>query len=498
MSEYRLEMRGMRKSFPGVQALDDAFLRVAPGEVHCLLGANGAGKSTLIKVLAGAYQLDDGEIFLDGEPVTITSPVDGQRAGISVIYQELDLVPDMTVEQNLLLGHAPRWAGVVRRAERSRRAAEAIRRVGGDVDLKQTVGRLSVVDQQFTAIAKALTFDARVIVMDEPSATLSQNELTELFDVIRSLVSDNQSVIYISHRLDEVFSIGDRATVMRDGRTVAEVDVADTTEQQLVSAMIGHRSGGGIEKVARDVPPADPLLHVERVHVPGLLDVRDLEVLPGEIVGLAGLAGSGRTTFLRALFGVDPSAELSATLGGVPYAPKTPGQAIQAGVGLVPENRKEEGLILNRSVSENLGLASLGNQRIVTPRGLQQLAAPLVETLDIRVSRSEQLVHTLSGGNQQKVVLGKWILKGVRLLLLDEPSRGLDVAAKQSLYDEVRGLADEGHGCLVASSELPELLANCDRIVVFHSGEITQQFDTDRTDHDAIHRAVITGREQAA
>lgn len=494
----RLEMRGVRKHFPGVQALDGARLRVLPREVHCLLGANGAGKSTLMKVLSGAYRPDDGQILLDGEPVSISSPADGLRAGVSLIYQELDLVPQLTVEQNLLLGRVPQRLGFIRQQERKRLAAAALERIGGHVRLDQRVVELSVSEQQLVAIAKALTFDARVIVMDEPSATLSSHELTKLFSVIRSLAEEGHSVVYITHRLNEVFEVGDRATVMRDGRTVGEYTVAESEEAELVSAMIGRHSDY-IERHSRPDrdDQAQPLLAVHRANLPGVIDVQDIRMQPGEILGLAGLAGSGRTTFLRALFGLN-AAELDVELHGEPYTPGGPSQAIARGVGLVPENRREEGLILCRPVSENLVLAAMSKYWVMPGRRLTDLAAPLIDKLDIRIGRRQQLAQTLSGGNQQKVVLGKWILRDVDLLLLDEPSRGLDVGAKQSLYEEIRRLANEGRGCLVASSELPELIANCDRVVVFHGGRNIGEFDPSRATTDEVHRAVITGRKVAA
>jgi ribose transport system ATP-binding protein len=496
MTRPTLQMMAIRKRFPGVQALDGADLSVEHGEVHCLLGANGAGKSTLIKVLAGAYRPDEGEVLIDGLSVNITSPTAGLRAGISVIYQELDLVPDLTVEQNLLLGRTPSRFGIIHRQDRRARAQSALERVGARFPLTARVRQLSVVDQQLTAIAKALTFEAKVIVMDEPSATLSSEELTKLFGVIRALSAEGHSVVYITHRLEEVFTIGDRATVMRDGRSIDVFDVGRTTEPELVAAMIGEHTDF-VERTSRTVNADTPLLRVQRAHIPGVLDIRDLEVLPGEIVGLAGLAGSGRTTFLRSLFGV-ATAELDATFDGRKFQPRRPSESIRQGIGLVPENRKEEGLVLCRSVSENITLADLARTRFTSGGKLARLAQPIIRKLNIRISGPQQVAQTLSGGNQQKVVLGKWILKGVRLLLLDEPSRGLDVGAKEGLYVEIRRLADEGRGCIVASSELPELMANCDRVIVFYGGRNTVQFDPDSATADEVHRAIITGKGRAA
>ncbi|MYU12221.1 ATP-binding cassette domain-containing protein, partial [Streptomyces sp. SID8361] len=310
----RLSMRGIVKRFPGTLANDHAELTVLPGETHCLLGENGAGKSTLMKILAGSLQPDEGEIRLDGEPVRLTSPQAGMAAGISVIYQELDLVPDLTVAQNLLLGRAPARGPVIRRGRRAELAREAIDRVGGDFPVNAVVRELPIAAQQLTAIARALTTQARVIVMDEPSATLGENDLRKVFDVIRSLTAEGRSVIYISHRMDEVMEIGDRATVMRDGRSVSVHDLARATPDELVAAMIGE-SRELVRPTDRPRPEGPALLEIRRVHRPGLIDVRDIEVRPGEVAGLAGLGGAGRTTLLSALFG-DTGASVSVRLPG--------------------------------------------------------------------------------------------------------------------------------------------------------------------------------------
>ncbi|RKN05727.1 sugar ABC transporter ATP-binding protein [Streptomyces radicis] len=494
----RLTMRGIVKRFPGTLACDHAELTVRPGETHCLLGENGAGKSTLMKILSGSYQPDEGEILVDGEPVRITNPQAGLAAGIAVIYQELDLIPDLTVAQNLLLGRTPSYGPLVRGRRRAELARAAVERVGGDFPVTAKVRELPIAAQQLTAIAKALTSDARIIVMDEPSATLGENDLRKVLDLIRSLTAEGRSVIYISHRMDEVMEIGDRATVLRDGRTVAVRDIADTTADQLVAAMIGE-ARELVRTTHRPRPEGPPLLEIGRVHREGLIDVRDIDVRAGEIVGLAGLGGAGRTTLLKALFG-DASATVSARLEGRDLALRSPASAVRAGIALVPESRKEQGLMLGLSVGRNAGITTLGTPPWLAPRRTgRRRATGVLADLGVRHASSEQLVGQLSGGNQQKVVLAKWITRGgVRVLLLDEPTRGLDVGAKADLYRQVRRLADDGVAVLLASSELNELTANADRVWVLHEGRNVACFDPRTTAENDIAHAVITGTTPGA
>ncbi|MFJ2217722.1 sugar ABC transporter ATP-binding protein [Streptomyces sp. NPDC101062] len=493
----RLSMRGIVKRFPGTLANDGAELVVRAGETHCLLGENGAGKSTLMKILAGSYRPDGGEILLDGEPVELTSPQAGMAAGIAVIYQELDLVTDMTVAQNLLLGHAPAYGPFIRRKERAELARAAVARVGGDFSVHTLVRDLPIAAQQLTAIAKALTAEARVIVMDEPSATLGESDLRKVFEVIRSLTAQGRSVIYISHRLDEVMEIGDRATVMRDGRSVAVRDLATTTADELVADMIGT-TGKLTGTTERPRPQGPPLLAIGSVRSPGLIDVAGIEVRAGEIVGLAGLGGAGRTTLLKAVFG-DTGASVSVTLDGEAVRLRSPAAAVRAGLALVPESRKEQGLMPGLSVGRNAAVTALGRPPWLAPRKLgRRLSAPVLTDLGVRFSSADQPVGKLSGGNQQKVVLAKWITKGsIRVLLLDEPTRGLDVGAKADLYRQVRHLADQGVAVLLASSELGELTANADRIWVLHEGRNVACFDPRTTDETTIAHTVITGAAPA-
>ena len=490
-----LRMSGIRKAFPGTLALDGADLEVRRGEVHCLLGENGAGKSTLMKVLAGSYQADAGEVQVDGRTVQLTSPQDGLAAGVHVIYQELDLVPDLTVAQNLFLGHAPSRGPLVRRGERNRMAAEAVARVGGRFPVTAPVRSLSVSDQQLTAIAKAVTADARVLVMDEPSATLTAHDLKAVFELVRQLTAEGRSVVYISHRLDEVKEIGDRATVMRDGRTVATVELADTTAEQLVTAMIG-RPPSDRRRPASDVGSRPPLLDLRHVRIPGVLDVAGITVAPGEIVGLAGLGGAGRTTLLSAVFGGCP-ADLDASLAGQPLRAGRPAAAVRAGMGLVPEDRKGQGLLRELSVHRNAGLAALKPAGVLPGRFAASVARDPLRELGVKFASGDQPVGQLSGGNQQKVVLAKWMARGVRVLLLDEPTRGLDIGAKEDLFRQVHRLAESGVAVLMASSELPELTANADTVWVLYEGRNVARYDPHTTSEEEIARTVVTGSPQS-
>lgn len=489
-----LKMHNIVKAFPGTKACDGATLEVARGEVHCLLGENGAGKSTLMKILSGSYTPDSGTITLDGEEVSFGSPIDGVRAGISTIYQELDLIPDMTVAQNLFLGHEPLRGPFVARRQRDRLAAAAIARVGGCFAPSDVVANLSVSDQQLTAIAKALTADARIIVMDEPSATLTDHDLTEVFRVIRELTAAGKSVIYISHRLDEVKAIGDRATVMRNGATVGVFDVATVTKEELVEAMIGR----DLQSLPPRKPRADverpELLEIRRAVIPGLIDVSGIAVRRGDIVGLAGLGGAGRSTLLATVFG-DRRAVLDLTLNGERITHLTPRSAVLAGIGLVPEDRKSQGLFLEQSILRNTGIAALAPFGINPMKAARALCTPPLQRLGVKFTSIDQPVGELSGGNQQKVVLAKWMTRGIDLLLLDEPTRGLDIGAKADLFEQVQALAEAGVGVLMASSEMDELTENCDLIWVMHEGRNIAAYDPRTTAPADIARCVVTGRQ---
>lgn len=487
-----LTIRDVSKRFPpNVVALEAASLSVRKGEVHCLLGANGAGKSTFLKIVAGAMLPTTGQISVDGHPMTFRSPSEAARAGISMIYQELDLVPHLTVAQNLFLGHPPARFGVIDKRDRRTKAAQALARIGAGFGPDARVGGLSIANQQLTAIARSLTREAKVIIMDEPSAALNETELEKVFAVIRELTAQGVAIVYVSHRLGELREIGDRVTVLRGGRTIQTFDVAGTPDSTLVEAILG-KERTLVDRRDRAPVTGPATLRINRVKAAQGLDIRDIDLHRGEVIGLTGLNGSGRTSFLKALFGALPC-EADMVLNGAPYRPRSPAAAIAAGLGLVPESRKTEGLILDAAIYKNATLPTLQG-RFWARHGQQKArTAPVLAQLSTKYGRMEQKVAQLSGGNQQKVVLAKWVIKGSDVLLLDEPSRGLDIGAKADLYQLVDGLAQKGASVIVASSELEELYAACDVIWVFHEGRNIARFNPSQTDQDTILKCQILG-----
>ena len=490
-----LEVHNAAKIFPGnVVALEDASLQIRRGEVHCLLGANGAGKSTLLKIIAGANSLTRGTMTLDGAPRKFRSPLEAAQAGISMIYQELDLVPQLTVAQNMLLGRVPRRWGLVDHTRRQRIAETALARVGANFRSGDIVGSLSIANQQLTAIARSLTMDAKIIIMDEPSAALNERELVRVFEVIRQLASEGVGILYVSHRLGEIRAIGDRVTVLRNGRTIDTFEVAQTDEQALVEAVLG-RNQALLERMPHQTMPGAMALDVRRLQGPHGLRIENLSLRSGEIVGLSGLNGSGRTSFLKSLFG-EASFEGEVQLGTRAFRPRSPADAIRQGVALVPENRKTQGLVLDSAIYRNAMLPSLRRRRLVTHGHMRRTAQPALASLSTRYSTVEQPVRQLSGGNQQKVVFAKWLIEGSTVLLLDEPSRGLDVGAKAELYGLIRNLADQGAAVLIASSELDEIYVNCDHIWVFHEGRNIACFDPTLASRDDILRAGLIGHDR--
>ncbi|GAA0417172.1 sugar ABC transporter ATP-binding protein [Acrocarpospora corrugata] len=477
-SSSLLQMRGIVKQFPGVRALDGVDLDVRAGEVHCLLGQNGAGKSTLIKVLAGAHQPDTGEVLLGGEAVKLANPTAAMRQGIATIYQELDLVDGLSVAENIFLGHEQATFGFTRRGEMFAATRKLLARLGhGEIRPSTEVGRLSPAGKQVVSMARALSHEARLIVMDEPSAALAHDEVTNLFRIIRELTSQGVAVVYISHRLEEIREIGDRVTVLKDGRTVAVGLPARTTPTATVVSLM---TGRNVEYVFPPRPTGgfgDEVLKVEDLTVPGVVSGVSFTVRAGEIVGLAGLVGSGRSEIMEAVYGAR-RATGKVTLNGRPVKLGDTSHSVRIGMGLAPEERKAQGLLLDQSVARNITLASLGRYSRFgwLNRKLENAEAErLVKALDIRPPDPNRPIKTLSGGNQQKAVLGRWLVEGRKLLLLDEPTRGVDVGARAELYALVRRLADEGVGVLLVSSEVPEVLGLADRVLVVREGRIVHE-----------------------
>jgi len=499
MGEYILEMRDVTKRFPGVLALDRAQLSLRPAEVHCLLGENGAGKSTLMKILAGAQPLDAGEILIEGEPVEIQSPHHAQMLGISMIYQEFNLSPYMSVAENIYLGREPRrgrtpiidWPRLYGDAE------DVLARIGVSLDVRRPVHELSIAQQQMVEIAKALSVDARIIVMDEPSATLTDHELEALFGLIRTLKYQGLAIVYISHRMEEIFQIGGRATIMRDGAHIATRDLCDLNRDSIIQMMVGRELK---DEYPKEVFPQGP----ERLRVEGLTRRGHFEdvsfaVHTGEIVGLTGLVGAGRTEVARAIFGADRIDGGSVYLNGEAVTVTSPRDAIARGMGLLTEDRKGQGLVLGMSVAENTTLANLKAlvKGFFLDRGAERRAAErFIGELAIKTPGPAQAVQNLSGGNQQKVVLAKWLYTESNLLIFDEPTRGIDVGAKVEIYKLMNELVRRGVAILVISSELPEILGMCDRILVMHEGRIAGELHRDGATQEQIMR-LATGSGSA-
>jgi ribose transport system ATP-binding protein len=470
-----LELRGICKSFPGVRVLDEVSFAVWPGEVHMLLGENGAGKSSLMKVLCGAYHPDAGEFFHKGKKVAIDSSADAQHLGVAVIFQEFSLVPYLDIAQNIFLGREPggRIPGTVSRHKLYRDAQRVLDNIGFEINPKTIVARLGVAQQQMVEIAKAVSQNARILVMDEPTAALSDRETELLFGLIRRLKADGVAVVYISHRMAEVFALGDRISVLRDGRCVGEVDPSLTTPDELVRMMVG-RSVDMTYPRTFAATPGKTLLEVKGLSAStGIADI-DLVVREGEIVGLCGLVGSGRTEVARVIFGADQAGSGKIIFDGREKR-GGPDEAARLGLALIPESRKSEGLALMRSVSDNLVLSALRKlfpSGLFDPRHARRVSDDLIGKLRIVTPSARQTVALLSGGNQQKVVIGKWLAAGARLFIFDEPTRGIDVGAKAEIFALIDRLVAGGAAALMISSEQAEICHVCDRAYVMREGRI--------------------------
>ncbi|HNR36322.1 MAG TPA: sugar ABC transporter ATP-binding protein [Candidatus Hydrogenedentes bacterium] len=475
MSEFVLEMRNIVKRFPGVLALDNVQFDLRPREVHCLVGENGAGKSTLMKILSGAQPMDSGEIRLSGERVDIHSPHHAQQLGISMIYQEFNLSPYLSVAENIFLGREPRIGKTpfINWSKMYADAREVLGRIRVEIDVRKPVNECSVAQQQMVEIAKAISFNSKIIVMDEPSATLTDHELRALFDLIRTLRRQDIGLVYISHRLEEIFEIGDRLTVMRDGQYIGTHAVCDLKRDDIIRMMVGRELKDEFPKEI--FTPGAERLRVEGLSRHGAFNNVSFSLRAGEIVGLTGLVGAGRTEVARAIFGADTPDAGTLTLDGKPVTVASPQDAIRQGIGLLTEDRKGQGLVLGMTVRENTTLANLKSLvRIlfVDRRRERAVTGQYVKELQIKTPSIEQSVQNLSGGNQQKVVLAKWLFTESKILIFDEPTRGIDVGAKVEIYKLMNDLARRGACILMISSELPEVLGMCDRILVMHEGRL--------------------------
>jgi len=476
MSQPVLEMRGICKSFNAVPVLQDVDFTLRKGEIMALMGGNGAGKSTLMKILTGVYRADQGEIRIEGRPVNIEAPSDSRAHGISMIFQEFSLIPTLTVAQNIFLTREPMKRGFIDEKACSRQAAEMLAGMGiHDLNPEEFVGNLGVGYWQMTEIAKALSQSAKILILDEPTSSLTRSETDKLFELMRRLKTQGISMVYISHRMEEIFTICDRITVLRDGKQVLVTNISDTSMNEIIEIMIGRKAGNAMEWKKREVDrSSDPILELEEVCSGRRVQGVSLRLYPGEILGIAGLLGSGRTELLQSIFGIRPIDGGTVKLRGQPVNIRTPKQAINAGMALIPEDRRKQGLVLDHSVRDNMLLPTLHrwiSKGFVNDRRGKDAVAAYIGELAIKTDHMDKTIRFLSGGNQQKVVMAKWLMSQPDILLLDEPTVGIDISSKMEIMETIRRLADEGKAVLFVSSELAELLAISDRVLILKKGK---------------------------
>jgi len=482
-----LQMRHIRKTFPGVVALDDVDFDLRRGEVHILLGENGAGKSTLMKILSGAYQKSAGQIVLDGQDIEIRNPKHAQTLGISTIYQEFNLIPHLSAGENIFLGREPRRLGLIDQRAIFQEATRALNGLGLNLDPHKLIKELKVAEQQMIEVAKALSLDARILIMDEPTAALTEHEIKALFATIRSLRDKGVSIVYISHRMEELFEIGDRVTVLRDGRTVGTYDVREMSKSELIRLMVNRELTELFPKERAELGPE--VLRVEGLNTQGGLKDISFSLRKGEVLGIAGLLGAGRTELARAIFGLDKIASGTISINGSPQRIGSPRAAINSGIGFLTEDRKSQGLVLPLSVKENLCLASVdkfSRWGLMNAQEEQQAADRYVKDLRIKTPSLNQKVVYLSGGNQQKVVLSKWLCCKSEVFIFDEPTRGVDVGAKAEIYQLMNRLTASGVAIIMISSEMLEVLGMSDRILVMRGGRIRGEFSAEEATQERV------------
>lgn len=494
-----VEMLGISKSFNGVTVLTDVDFDLRTGEVHALAGGNGAGKSTLMKIMQGVYQPDSGKILVDGKPVKITSIQAAKAAGIGMVFQEFSLVPSLTVAQNIFLNAEPlTGTGLINDREARRRASEVFADMEVEVDPRAEVAKLGTAYWQLTEIAKALAQNARVLIMDEPTASLAKHESEALFALIGRLKARGISIIYISHRMDEIYRIADRITVLRDGRKLLTEALTAITPEQIIDGIVGKKIEGQLNYRAREAVDftTEPLLEVRGISAGSRVRDVSFTLHAGEIIGLAGLMGSGRTELARALFGIDRIESGDILISGTKVKLTSPKRAINAGLALIPEDRREQGLVLDHSVRENLLLPLLdriGSGPFISMEKGKKLADSLITQFAVKVDHPGRAVSLLSGGNQQKVVLAKWLGTNPEVLILDEPTAGVDIGTKSEILDRVRALADSGKGVIIISSEYPELLAISDRVLVIREGSVIRDIPRNEIVDEEALQLVVQG-----
>ncbi|MEN1760294.1 sugar ABC transporter ATP-binding protein [Anoxynatronum sibiricum] len=488
MGNFIVELENVSKGFPGVKALDQVSLQLRAGEVLALLGENGAGKSTLMKILSGVYTMDEGTMKIFGEMVTEMNPVAAQELGIAIIHQELNMCDHLTVAQNIFLGREVTKNGVLSDAEMNRKASEILSSLSMDIDPDTVLGDLSVSKQQMVEIAKALSTNARILIMDEPTSALTSQEIDELFAIINRLKNEGCGIVYISHRLEELQHIVDRVMILRDGQYITSMDFQDTSIQEVIAHMVGREITEKFPRVNRSV--GRKIFEVQHLNAGKLVKDISFSLYEGEIVGIAGLMGAGRTETTRAIFGADPKDSGTILIDGEVVEINKPIDAINAGIVLAPENRKKDGLCTKLSIKDNIALPNLDmmvNQMgIVNTTKEEEMTVKAIKNLDIRLANSDVDAESLSGGNQQKVVVGKWLARNSRVVIFDEPTRGIDVGSKVEIYNIMNALKSQGIGVIFVSSEMPEILGISDRILVMADGRITKELDIEEATQDSI------------
>lgn len=491
-----VEMKQIHKSFYSVNVLRGVDFDLFSGEIHALMGENGAGKSTLVKILTGIHKSNQGEIFYKGNQTEFSSPKDAEKNGVAVIHQELNIIPYLTVAENMFLGKELKAKpfGILKSKEMNQRTKDYLNRLGIDMDPQKSAGELSVGQQQMIEIARAIAANTEVLIMDEPTAALTDREIETLFKVMDQLRQEGVAIIYISHRMEEIFRMCNRITVLRDGQSIGTKNTNETNFEEIVKMMVGRELGERFPDRTADI--GDTYFSVENLSLEGVFNNISFDVKKGEILGVAGLMGAGRTEIMEAIFGARKKSSGTIVLDGKELSIKKPHHAIRAGIGFITEDRKDEGLVLGLTVRENLSipnLKTLSNQTIMSDKKEKQFSKGMIEKLRIKTSSSEQEVKSLSGGNQQKVVFGKWLGINPKLLILDEPTRGVDVGAKKEIYSIMNEETKKGKSIIMVSSELPEILGMSDRIMVIHEGKVTAILDKADANQEKIMEAATGG-----
>lgn len=477
--KYLLEMDRIRKEFPGVVALDDVSLQIRRGEVHALMGANGAGKSTLMKILAGIYSPDSGSVIIEGEKVEIKNPAHAKRHGISIVFQELNVLPDLSVLENIFIGREEAKLGFYGWRRMRKQAQDILDDLGINMSINAKVGTLPLAQQQMVEIVKAVSTDAKLIILDEPTSSLSVKEVETLYSIMDKLHKRGVAIVYISHRMDEIFKVAERITLLRDGRNIFTDEIANVSRERLIDGIVGEKMGKAFPVRTPNI--GEELLKVEGLTSKGHFNDISFSLKKGEILGFAGLVGAGRTQVAKAIFGEFPYQAGRITVSGKPYKPKGSGKAIRYKIAYATEDRKAEGLMLGRSIRENTSIASIKKvmkHNFLSKKKEKSIVADVTKSLAVKTPSIEQIANNLSGGNQQKVCLAKWMLTEPDIMILDEPTRGIDIGAKTEFYNIIADMAAKGVGVILISSEESELIGLCDRIIVLREGELVGETDT--------------------